>query len=389
MLNIKSFAIIFVSFGWLLVSSSHAEINHREQSIYTVAAFGPDHRLWRLNPSQNFVSVDYSSDYGKTFSRPVVLNQKPQAINHWDENPPTIAVAKNGWIYVLYFADDRQANSSFFSYSSDGKHFSKPVKISANADVDYQYQAEMLLAQDGKTHFIWHDTRDKALYKQDGGGDLSLFYLRMNSVERKQQSLEKRIAKNVCSCCRSSMALDNKGDLVILARFVYPGNIRDHGLVKVLKNGQVEEPMRSTFDDWELEGCPTHGPALSISRDGRYHMAWFTLGKKRSGLFYAWSDDNGKSFSSPYAFGRPDHLPSRPEVLALGAQLALTWKEFDGASTQIFTMLSNDGGQTWSQPKLAADSESPSAHPSLLSDGKRIFLAWSSLDSGFRLQLLE
>ncbi|NOT11276.1 MAG: exo-alpha-sialidase [Methylococcaceae bacterium] len=373
----------------LSAGMSQAKNTHPDQSIYTASAFGPDGRLWRLVPSQTFVSVDYSPDYGKTFSQPIRINRQAHPINLWDENPPTISVDQNGRVYVLYFADDKQANTSFFSQADDGIHFSEPVKVSTNADSNYQYQAEMLVGKQNAIHFLWHDMRDGDEYKKQGGGDLSIYYTAINPADRKKTLPEHRIAKNICSCCRSAMASDADGNPVILARFVYPDNIRDHGLLKLSAAGKPEEPWRVTFDDWKIEGCPTHGPALSIGENGRYHMTWFTLGDIRKGLFYAWSDDKGKTFSKPLQIGNSDKLSGRSDILALGKQVALTWKAFDGSKTRIEVMHSKDGGLHWSQPKSVAESESQSQHPALISDGKRIYMSWNSLDTGYRLIPIE
>ncbi len=356
-----------------------------EQKIYSAAAFGPEGRLWRIVPSQKFVSVDYSTDYGKSFSQPVRINSQNMPIHLWDENPPSLSVDRKGSVYVLYFADDKQSSTSFVSHSENGTQFSTPVKISSEADTWYHYQSEMLVDTTNRIHFIWHDVRDRAEYKKQGGGDLSIYHTSAKTEKIINLPTDQRIAKNICSCCRTAIAEDIDGSLVILARFVYPGNIRDHGLFKLSTDGKASKSWRVTFDDWEIEGCPAHGPALSISADGRYHMAWFTQGEKRSGLFYAWSDDRGATFSSPLQIGDPDKLPGRAEVLALGKQVALVWKVFDGNKTRIEAMHSKDGGLHWTTPQSIAESAAQSAHPALITDGKQIFLSWNSLDTGYRL----
>jgi hypothetical protein len=356
-----------------------------EQKIFTAAAFGPDGRLWRIIPSQKYISVDYSTDFGKSFSQPVRVNSADIPIHLWDENPPTLSVDRKGKVYVLYFANDEQASTSFFSHSDDGTQFSQPIKISSEADNRYHYQTEMIIDAADRIHFAWHDVRDRDEYKKLGGGDLSIYHVSARTGKAIQLASDQRIAKNVCSCCRTAMAEDIDGSLIILARFVYPGNIRDHGLFRLSSDGKIGEPWRVTFDDWVIEGCPAHGPALSISADGRYHMTWFTQGEKRSGLFYAWSDDQGRTFSSPMPIGDQDKLPGRAEVLALGKQVALVWKVFDGMQTRVEAMYSMDGGLHWSAARSIAESSAQSAHPALITDGKQIFLSWNSLDTGYRL----
>ncbi|WP_347986719.1 sialidase family protein [Methylomonas sp. AM2-LC] len=372
-----------------ITNLANADQAHREQSIYTAAAFGRHNQLWRISPQQNYMVVDYSTNKGLTFSHPVRVNSEPQNINVWDENTPSISVDKQGKVYVLYSADDKQKSTVFFSQSNDGKHFSDPIKISLQADLNYHYQAEMLVAKQGKVHFLWHDVRDRNEYKQQGGGDLSIYYTSANTHKNIDFLSEFRIAKNICSCCRTAMVLDNHDQALILARFVFPDQIRDLGLIKPDAKIETAETWRVSFDNWKLEGCPTQGPALSISKTGRYHMAWFTLGSRRQGLFYAWSDDQGKTFSNPLSFGNPDKLPARAEVLAIGKKVALIWKEFDGIKTQIMAMHSENQGLNWSAPTQLAETESLSSYPALLDDGHKIYLSWNSMEHGFRLLAID
>ncbi|SJM92500.1 sialidase family protein [Crenothrix polyspora] len=378
---------ILVTLLFLFMANApvYSEETKPNQKLFTVAAFGPDGRLWRVNPAQDSVAVDYSLDYGKTFSKPLRINTKPQAINSWNENPPSLSVDKQGRVYVLYFADDKQDYTTFFSKSEDGGHFSEPVKVSSKADASVHYQTEMLIDSQGKAHFLWHDDRDATEYKKTGGGDLSIYYVATEFSNTHSFPPDHRIAKNICSCCRSAMAMDVDGRPVVLARFVYPGNIRDHGMFKLAADGTAGEPWRVTYDDWKIEGCPTHGPALSISDDGRYHITWFSQGKAQSGLFYAVSSDQGKTFSKPLKLGDGSKLPGRADVMALGKQLAVVWKEFDGVKTRVQAIHSEDNGSHWSAPTTVADTSSASAHPALINDGKRLFLSWNSADKGFQL----
>jgi hypothetical protein len=138
-------------------------------------------------------------------------------------------------------------------------------------------------------------------------------------------------------------------------------------------------------DDWQIEACPVHGPALAIGPEGRYHIAWFTQGRARQGLFYANSSDHGQHFSNPMPLGDLKRLPSHPDVIALGQRVILAWSEFDGVKTQIMAMQSQDGGRTWSKAKPAAESASESDYPFLLTNGQAIFVSWNSQREGHRL----
>ena len=146
------------------------------------------------------------------------------------------------------------------------------------------------------------------------------------------------------------------------------------------------EVRRVSKDDWQIAACPHHGPSLAISSAGTYHAAWYTSGKARKGLFYARSQDEGRSFSDPVRIGRPDRNPTRPFVLAGPRGTAMVWKEFDGEKTTVNLMTSHDDGQNWSTPVAIASTTDTSDHPLLVSDGKRIFLSWMTKAEGYRFQ---
>lgn len=157
------------------------------------------------------------------------------------------------------------------------------------------------------------------------------------------------------------------------------------GLLQLSSDGITWSARRITDDDWTLNACSIHGPALSIDQEGRYHITWFTQGVKRQGLSYAYSDDQGKRFSSSMPFCDNKRLAEHPDVLALEGRVVLVWREFDGKKTRIMAMQSRDRGDTWVAAGAIADSDSESDHPFVITDGKTPFLSWNTLDHGYRL----
>ena len=134
----------------LLSSISHATQNNNlpVKIIKNTLAvtFAPDGTLWRLLPAHDYVYLDYSKDLGKSYSTPVKINPQAQKISAWPENPPAILVTTSGRILVLYYADEQQKSTSYFSYSDDqGKTFSTPALISDHATTDMHYMDKMLL----------------------------------------------------------------------------------------------------------------------------------------------------------------------------------------------------------------------------------------------------
>jgi hypothetical protein len=80
----------------------------------------------------------------------------------------------------------------------------------------------------------------------------------------------RKAVDGVCSCCRPAVDFDADGAPVVLTRFIYPGHIRDHALLKPGPNEAGRTPLRATSGEWRIEACPVHGPALSTD-DAEHH----------------------------------------------------------------------------------------------------------------------
>ena len=90
-----------------------------------------------------------------------------------------------------------------------------------------------------------------------------------------------------------------------------------------------------SHDNWQIKGCPHHGPAISIADDGVYHITWFNNAPDSHGLFYVSSVNKAANFSTPLNFGDYEKSASHPDVLSLGKHVYIVWKEFDGKISLI------------------------------------------------------
>lgn len=346
--------------------------------------FGPDGRLWRLIPTPDAMYVDYSTDQGQHFSAPLRVNLQDQKINAWAENPPAIQVSKSGRIHVLYYADSDQKATTFYSYSDDnGISFKQPTTVSDHAQTAMHYMDQMLVDDQDQVFMFWHDTRHGQHDEELGSGVLSLYY----TVSAKDSGafINHKLTDAVCSCCRTATDLAPDGHPVVLARMVFSGGVRDHALIKMDSDGQWSKAQRILRDQWQIDACPEHGPALSIDQQGRAHMAWFTLGSTRKGIYYAHSDDYGNSLSSPLALGNKQKLPSHPDVIAVGDRVVLAWQEFDGNQTTVVVKQSNDKGATWSTEVSLLNGQGKTSYPDLLNYGGTIYLSWVTKKNGHQI----
>lgn len=348
--------------------------------VHQAAAFAADGKLWRVSADKQHVYVNHSEDYGKSFSSPVIVNPEAQRIKISNENRPNIAVDKHNRIIVSYPAEGQQPASLFFSLSDNqGNTFSQPREISDKANEAISLQSTLATSPNGTAYLFWHDDRDKTDYRQLGN---NAYYSTI--LENGTLSTNSKVAVDLCECCRLAVSFFTTGEPVLFGRFIYDGHSRDHGMA-VLQTGNWQT-SRVTHDEWRIEACPEHGPALAISSTNDVHIAWFTQGPTQSGLFYAHSRDRGATFSAPMAFGNALKLSKFPTISTTGSDVSLTWLEFDGHETQMLSMHSGNSGNTWDTPRPLARTASANDKPIAIQDKQdRPWIYWSTRNEGLQL----
>jgi hypothetical protein len=354
-------------------------------------AFAPDGTLWLAWMAGGQVSVASSKDGGQHLSTPVAVTKEHLNLDWGPDARPKIVVDREGRISVAFsiFRDKAFNGEVLTSRSTDGGNtFAEPQPITSSNE-SQRFEA-LALDSDGSVFAAWLDKRNRVPVQQSGQkyDGAALFFA--SSRDGGATYAEARMAKdNTCECCRLGIAFAGPGRPVIVFRNIFDGGVRDHAITTFTDPSTPGEVHRVAADDWQIAACPHHGPSLSISAAGTYHVTWYTNGKVRKGLFYARSHDGGKTFSDPLPIGRPGRSPSRPYVLAGPHGTAMVWKEFDGEKTTINLMTSHDDGQTWSAPKIISSTTDTSDHPLLVSDGQRSYLSWMTKADGYRFQSIE
>ncbi len=254
----------------------------------------------------------------------------------------------------------------------------------------------MALDTSGKLYLTWLDARDFIKAKKKGvvySG--SALYYTYSEDHGETFHANIKLADNTCQCCRIAMELDKEQQPVILWRHIFSGNgfedesnksaSRDHALLHLDGTTNDVSLQRISFENWQAEGCPHHGPTLSIAENGRYHMAWFNLLQGKPGIFYAYTDNKGKTLSPAYRFAGGEDQAQHPVILDLNGTTYLSWKTFDGKKADIKLMTSSNGGVTWSKPRSIANTSKQSDYPFLLPHKGHAYLAWHIIDEGYRL----
>ena len=348
--------------------------------------FTQDGKLLLAWTANGVVAVAQSSDLGKTFSPAVKIAEHGKSLDAGADARPQIVADKQGNVFLAYaFFKDANWNAQINTARSiDGaKTFSKPESL-VN-DSSSQRFPSVLIKSDGAIFISWIDKRLVSAAKQGGqnrlGGSIAYSFSQDGG---KNFQVERFANESSCECCRIGGSLDPKGNPVLSYRAIFPGGIRDQASQVISDSGAG--PIRKVADDnWKTDACPHHGPSIAVSNAGTYHVAWYTQGSKRSGVFYANSSNQGASYTKPSRVGSESANVSRPYLLALGQQVWLVWKEFDGAQSSVYLKESGDDGKTWTTPKILSSTAGYSDHPLLLAQGSQVFLSWLTRHDGYQL----
>lgn len=343
------------------------------------ATFDSDGMLWVVWVDRQRIYLQSSSDQGINFSTPVAVNAQPEAVIAQGEYRPKIKLDQQGNLYISWTQSLEKRHSGYirFSRSTDGgRHFSEPVTINDNQEIIGHRFDAMAIGQNGEIFIAWLDARDKEHAKaanQDFHG--TAVYYAWSNDGGKSFYPNKLMAAHSCECCRLGVEIDTDNLPVVLWRQVFDGGIRDHALLKFVDWNTPGQIHRVDYENWKIDACPHHGPALSIS-DGVYHAVWFSGAANQSGLFYGRSKGTDLAFTSVYHFGQQG--AKHPNVLALGQRVAITWQEYDGQNSLLKFMQSDDGGVSWSQPVSLAKEGEHADDAFLLADGDSLYVSWQT-----------
>jgi len=351
------------------------------------ATFDNKSTLWAVWTNNDSIYVQSSADKGNSFTAPVLVNTKPETVAAENESRPKIKVDAKGTIYLTWVLtlDKKRSTYVRFSRSTDGgKSFTTPVTVNDDLQVIRHRFDSLAVGKNGEIFVAWLDARDTEAAKKAGKEvkGLSLYYSTSTDAG-KHFATNKSITDHVCECCRIDTAIAPDNTPVVVWRHIFESGIRDHALVK-FKDWQTPDTMqRLSHEDWKIDACPHHGPALSIAESGIYHAVWFSGAESKQGLFYGYSTDAGKSFSKSINFAKEG--ASHPSVLAMNKQILVTWQTFDGKTNRALIMKSTDEGKTWSAPEVLAETTEMADEPFLVSDGQRIYLSWQVAQKDYQL----
>lgn len=377
-------------------AAAHAQ--HKQMAMAKRAELGTgvalDARgqLWATgkesDASGQYVTLQKSADGGRTWSAPVRIQRSGEAVAADGESWPKLAFGPGGELYVAYtkpLAKPYTGEIRLVRSLDGGQSFAPPLTVHANRDIITHRFEAMTVTPDGRIYIAWIDKRDgvAAAARGEKYAGAAVYYA-VSEDRGASFKGDYKVADHSCECCRLALTQNPAGKPVLMWRHVFEPNVRDHALAELAPGGAA--PLqRATFDNWHVDACPHHGPALAYAADGTRHQVWFSVKDEEGGVFYA-------SAAPGAAPGAPQRLGSaqagHADVAVQGRQVVLAWKQFDGKSSAILGRLSADGGRTWREQELARTAQD-SDQPRLLVTPSGIVLLWRTQAEGLRTVAIQ
>ncbi|MEO7051482.1 MAG: sialidase family protein [Rhodanobacter sp.] len=348
------------------------------------AAFDSHGELYVVDAMDGHVRLRHADDDGRTLSVPVNVNTTAERIYDEGENRPKIVFGAQDEIYVSWSQPRAAPWTGFvrFARSLDhGKHFSAPLTVHHDhAEITHRFDS---LAVDGRGRIVvaWIDKRDVIAASAKGQPYLgAAVYYSWSDDGGTSFVPERKLVDQSCECCRISLARTPDGEVAAFFRNIYGDNIRDHAFAVLRTDGQPSHVERATFSEWQIAGCPHHGPGLAIGNDGIRHAVWYEA-KEKPTIHYGQLD--------------PGRTPRHAQIIATtGASHAdvavhddtvwVVWNQVGADGYRLMLRRSGDNGAHFDAVRELASSTGSVGSPQLLQKRGHTFVAWNTAN-GFRL----
>lgn len=343
------------------------------------AADGTFYVAWvNHDAKQADVMIARFAGEGQMQGSPVRVNREAGVATAWRGDQPSVAVAADGAVYVVWTARvdsaDKHGTDLYLSVSNDrAQTFSSEVKINDDKVPGAHGMHSLAVAKDGRIFVGWLDERNVHAPQPSTKGEghhmesNRELFLAYSTDGGHTFSRNQKVAAEACPCCKTALAVSPDGTLYAGWRQVLPGSFRHIAVVSSTDGGATFSAPRIVSDDhWILQGCPVSGPSLSVDSGGKLRVLWFAGGEGNApGLYFAESSDRAHSFS-PRQLLSQETVRGTPALSSTQDESIGVWQTMEG-ETKISGL-----GKAGSTISIAANAELPAG---AVSNGK-VFVAY-------------
>ncbi len=319
------------------------------------------------------------SDSGKVIGEIVRVNPvgvAPDALHQ----APGLATGADNQLFMTWSSSKKDDDAMFaadlrLARSTDGgRTFDLPVLVNDDGQSIYHSFENLVADRQGQVHLAWLDNRSK---EKSGAG--VRFACSRDSGTSVGANLT--IDGMACPCCRPMLTLAPDGTLWTAWRKTFEGNVRDIVLARSTDQGRTfSAPIRVHRDGWAFPACPHRGPSVMFDRFGRLYIAWYTEGTdEQPRLLLAVSDDGGETFSKPMSLHTS--TTSLPDQLRMAVHpdgvVILVWEEVTGVRKRTVMRVSLDRGHRFGPVQVLNDGAKGETPTVAVHPNGTVALAWS------------
>ncbi|MEO8268483.1 MAG: sialidase family protein [Aureliella sp.] len=215
--------------------------------------------------SNDTLFICKSSDGGLSFDSPTQVGSLEKLALGMRRGPRVVA---NDKFVVVSAISHESGDLSAWSSSDHGKTWSAPVVVNDTPKAVREGLHGMAIGPDGEVFCVWLDLRHgrTQIYgsnSSDGGRTWG-----------ENRQVYESPSGTVCECCHPSVAIDDEGAVHVMWRNVVEGN-RDMYIAKSTDGSASFQSARKVgIGTWNLDACPMDGGDLDISLGGNAVTVW-------------------------------------------------------------------------------------------------------------------
>lgn len=261
------------------------------------------------------VFVQKADAAGKLIGEKVRVDPQPGEAKAWRGDPPTVAFAPDGTMLVGWTrksGHDGSKTDLMLSASHDGgRTFDAPVKVNDDELPASHGMHSLAVDANGRIYLAWLDERNIKVqpHVMDmSGGEMhheaaepnSEIFFAMSDDGGRSFTPNKRLAKDVCPCCKTSLLAASDGTIYLGWRQVLAGDHRHIAVAHSSDGGATfSDGVIVSDDNWQIDACPVSGAALASPDAHTLDVVWYTAGAAgQAGVYFTRSTDGGKTFGS-------------------------------------------------------------------------------------------
>lgn len=343
-----------------------------------VDAKGVAHLTW-VSEDQEIRTVWYArtDETGGKLEQGVRVNRPDEAPYVRQEAPALVVTGKTVLItwaltHPKISPEKPFANELRLSRSVDGgRSFEPSIRVNDDEQVITHSFDSLATSTNGELHVAWIDGRDG---KKEPGT-----YATQSTDGGRSVAKNLKIDDGTCVCCRTSLATGPDGTIYVAWRKIYGDNIRETVVARSTDDGATySSPVIVGHDRWVYAGCPHRPASLSLDRQGRLFVVWYTEGEDEVPAVYAaFSDDRAQTFSPKIKLNvSKGTFPDHPQLAVDGAgRVVVVWEEQSPVRKDVVMSRSLDRGRVFSPPTKLNEKKSQAPTISINAEGRGA-VAW-------------